>query len=228
MNTVPMKSLAIAAAVLVSTATLAQAADGQLPYTYAVSLDAHGQATAVEGPAGVDPAVDVALRDRLAGMRFLPRSAEAATGRTHVRFVLENGRVVSVQSGAAPTSLTVPAYPAKAQRAGQEGLVLLAVDVAADGSVSASKVAGTRGQISREMAEAAVRASHDWRFANEQVDGRPVAAQVLVPVCYFIRQPAAQACEWQLPDATWMATAAIHDRDPAYTLTSGAVAYQPY
>ena len=219
------------AGMTVALAASAVPADGQVPYTYGVSIDARGLITEVRAPAGVPAATDAVLREHIQGVRLVPHgSGNGEEGRSHVRFVVEDRahpRVVSMQSGAAPLQWASPEYPRRAQSAGNEGVVVLSVEVAADGSVASTQVLQVQGDVTRDMASAALAASRGWRFSPERVAGRPVAASLLVPVCYFISRNADQACSWQRPDnGQWMAGASIVDRRPAFSLAAGAIAYQ--
>ena len=73
-----------------------------------------------------------------------------------------------------------PTYPPEAFRAGEEGTVLVRVDVDASGNPTNVDVARRSG--SRELDRAALDAVRKWRFDPAIKDGKPVAASAEVPV----------------------------------------------
>ncbi|MGJ4730257.1 energy transducer TonB [Luteimonas sp. SDU101] len=79
-----------------------------------------------------------------------------------------------------------PEYPSAALRAGEEGTVVLRVDVAADGTPSDVQVVGRSG--SRELDRAAERAVRDWTFRPATRDGKAVASSVQVPVDFRVER----------------------------------------
>ena len=76
----------------------------------------------------------------------------------------------------------LPSYPALARRRGWEGTATLSLDVAADGSVSAVRVADSSGH--RLLDESAEEAAWTWTFAPALRDGKPEASRVTMPVTY--------------------------------------------
>jgi protein TonB len=78
-----------------------------------------------------------------------------------------------------------PAYPAESKRAGEEGVVLLAVHVDQQGRPASVRVRRSSG-FSR-LDRAAVTAVHRWRFKPAKVAGMPVASEVEVPVRFQLR-----------------------------------------
>src|SRR3546814_1968613 len=91
-------------------------------------------------------------------------------------------------TGPAPVALTQPDYPVRDQLAGREGMVVLKLEVGADGAVDAAVVQATTSGVSRPMASAAVEAAQQWRFAPELVAGQAVPSTMLWPVCYVGRE----------------------------------------
>ena len=85
---------------------------------------------------------------------------------------------------AAPIDQPQPEYPATALRAGQQGTVVLRVDVGADGKPTDVQVA--ERSRSRELDRAAQRAVRDWTFQPAMRDGKTVASVVQVPVDFTI------------------------------------------
>lgn len=98
-------------------------------------------------------------------------------------------------AGQAPTAATLPAasapvlersphprYPARAQRRGESGEVVLSIDVDARGRVARASVASSSG--SKDLDRAALDAVRRWRFRPAMRDGRPVPATVTVPIAF--------------------------------------------
>ena len=85
---------------------------------------------------------------------------------------------------ARPIDPQQPAYPPAALRAGDEGTVLLRVEVGADGKPTDVQVAGRSG--SRELDRAAERAVRDWTFQPATRNGKAVASTVQVPVDFRV------------------------------------------
>jgi protein TonB len=73
-----------------------------------------------------------------------------------------------------------PAYPESARRRGQQGRVLLQVNVSTDGLPVTVSVAASSGYASLDAA--AVTAVEQWRFVPATRGGTPVAAVAEVPV----------------------------------------------
>jgi protein TonB len=73
-----------------------------------------------------------------------------------------------------------PAYPEQARRRGQQGRVLLQVNVSAEGAPVAVTVAQSSGFASLD--DAALRAVRQWRFVPATRGGTPEPAVAEVPV----------------------------------------------
>lgn len=73
-----------------------------------------------------------------------------------------------------------PDYPYSARKRRREGLVLIGLEVAADGSVSAARVLESSGDASLD--EAALSTLGRWKLRPATMAGRPVAGRVEVPV----------------------------------------------
>ncbi|MBA3930658.1 MAG: energy transducer TonB [Xanthomonas sp.] len=78
-----------------------------------------------------------------------------------------------------------PDYPPAAMRAGEQGTVMVRVEVGADGVPTSVEVAERSG--SRDLDRAALAAVRQWRFQPAQRDGQPVAGAVTVPIDFKIR-----------------------------------------
>lgn len=77
-----------------------------------------------------------------------------------------------------------PRYPRAARMRGMEGVVLLSVQVASDGSAGAVAVKASSGFTLLD--EAAVEAVRAWRFVPATRGGRPEAAAVDVPIRFSL------------------------------------------
>lgn len=79
-----------------------------------------------------------------------------------------------------------PLYPSVARRRGAEGTVLLLVEVDADGRPSDVRIKASSGFSPLDFA--AVDAVRRWRFAPARRNGRPVAAEVQVPIRFRLNE----------------------------------------
>src|SRR3546814_11808966 len=79
-------------------------------------------------------------------------------------------------------------------------MVVLKLEVGADGAVDAAVVQATTSGVSRPMASAAVEAAQPWRFAPELVAGQAVPSTMLWPVCYVAREATLSECSCGGPD----------------------------
>lgn len=77
-----------------------------------------------------------------------------------------------------------PEYPAAALRAGEQGTVVLRVEVGADGKPTGVEV--VERSRSRDLDRAAQRAVRDWTFQPATRNGKAVASVVQVPVDFTI------------------------------------------
>lgn len=85
---------------------------------------------------------------------------------------------------AEPIARLQPDYPRDAFRAGEEGRVLLRVQVDAGGNPVDVQVADSSG--SRELDRAAVEAMRQWRFEPALDDGDAVASTVEIPIDFTL------------------------------------------
>ena len=90
------------------------------------------------------------------------------------------------ERAAQPIDPQQPAYPPAALRAGEEGTVVLRVEVGADGKPTDVQVADRSG--SRELDRAAERAVRDWTFQPATRNGKAVASTVQVPVDFRVER----------------------------------------
>ncbi|MBJ6983915.1 TonB family protein [Luteimonas sp. MC1750] len=213
--------LALPCAAFASGADLAT----QQVYTYAVDLGVDGRVAEVSPHGPVSGAVGDVLVREARGWVFNPgASGDAAGTRTYLRVVVDESadgswRVVSATTGPALAAMTPPAYPVRDQLAGNEGMVVLRLEVAADGSVRDAGVHAATGTVSRTMARAAEAASRAWRFSPEQVAGKAVPSTLLWPVCYLGPASSVSACSWTGPDALRFSSKTVLPLDPTVTVT---------
>ncbi|HKA91434.1 MAG TPA: energy transducer TonB [Haliangiales bacterium] len=80
-----------------------------------------------------------------------------------------------------------PDYPTPSLRRREEGVVLLNVEVDADGRSGDIALKQTSGHALLD--EAAIRAVGRWTFEPARVDGRAVASRVVVPVRFSLTNP---------------------------------------
>jgi periplasmic protein TonB len=221
---------AVAAAVAVAFAGAAGGAEpggAQSVHTWTLALDADGKVADITPYGGSHDAVTRRLERDIGGWVFAAADAAGAPSLTYLRVVVEAGaggapEVVSATTGPAPQRLSQPDFPMRDQLAGREGMVVLELDVDADGRVAEAGVHATSGTVSRAMADAAVAAARDWTFATERVGDRPVASRLLWPVCYLGAGSTASACSWVGPDAQRFSSKTVLPLDPSVRLVSQA------
>ncbi|MFC3715221.1 TonB family protein [Luteimonas soli] len=205
---------------------------GEVPqsvYTYELELDGNGMISSLS-PYGFTPdATSATLEHDIRGWLFHSGSnaGEGVPTLTYLRVVVqpeatadEGFEVVSATTGPAPVALTEPDYPVRDQLAGREGMVVLKLEVGADGVVDAAVVQATTSGISRPMAGAAVAAAQQWRFAPELVAGQAVPSTMLWPVCYVGRETSLSECSWDGPDMQRFSSKTVLPLDSAATLVS--------
>lgn len=90
-----------------------------------------------------------------------------------------------VRTGVGVAAWPTVRYPPSCRRRGEEGLVRLEVEVLADGRVG--RITILQRADSPKLDEAAVEAVRQATFTPATVDGRPVAATVIVPVRFELR-----------------------------------------
>lgn len=235
-----MKFTTLAASLLtVSIATMAYSQNAVAEttqrhvYTYVLELDEDGSIRTLE-PSGSIPADTRSELDRhIQGWVFQPAEVDGrrvATG-TFLRVGVEIPaagrplRILSATTGPAPQAIRFPDYPASAQRRGEEGVVVLKLQVDADGRVQQAMTYDDSPRAARALVDAAQKAAATWRFQPERIDGQPVASTVLLPVCFMTAEPTPQTCAWEGPEARRFTRQTVLTLDPAARLVSG-LAYE--
>ncbi len=84
-----------------------------------------------------------------------------------------------------PGQTPAPEYPSSAMRNGDQGTVMVRVEVGVDGLPTSVEVAQRSG--SRDLDRAALAAVRQWRFQPAQRDGQPVPGAVTVPIDFKMR-----------------------------------------
>ena len=79
---------------------------------------------------------------------------------------------------------TTPTYPALARRMGEEGEVVLRVELSEDGQIASARVATSSGF--RRLDEAALAAIKNWRCNAAQREGQPVRAVAIQPFTFSL------------------------------------------
>ncbi len=96
-----------------------------------------------------------------------------------------SSQVAGVETGVEMLDLKAPKYPSLSRRQGEEGLVLLLVEVLPSGAVGDITVLQDAGF--RRLAEAAIDAARQGRFKPATRDGYPVRATVRIPFRFVLR-----------------------------------------
>ncbi|MDH5830697.1 TonB family protein [Luteimonas sp. M1R5S18] len=198
-------------------------------YTYAVELGADGRLQDLAPYGATSGAAGDALSAEIRDWVFAP-DADAGDDRgtrTYLRVVVDEPaqggyRVVSATTGPALAAMTAPEYPMRDQLAGKEGMVVLRLQVSADGAVRDVDVHAATGNVTRAMAGAAAAASRQWRFAPEQVAGQPVPSMLLWPVCYLGPASAPSTCNWTGPDDQRFSSKTVLPLDPNVSVSYAA------
>jgi TonB family protein len=169
--------------------------------------DASGATVSATPTRDGSEAVTRQIQQELRGWVFRPAQQDGEPARTSTWLRVtaipgEDGaaaRILSAMVGPAPQTLSNPVFPKAAQLRGQGGVVVLALDMDAQGRVQDVVVYDSVGEVSRAMANAAITAARAWTFRPELVEGAPQAAKLLMPVC-FVATEAGDACSWTGPE----------------------------
>ncbi|MBO9663653.1 hypothetical protein [Dokdonella sp.] len=183
---------------------------------WAVSLDAQGHVLALKQTSELKPVLAEPLERAIRGWAFEPGKLSGQPQPTETSLSLSivmepiggDGyaiRIEDAQTGGRPQKMVSPRLPSRDVREGSY-LYVMRVAYAADGKVvSIAPEAGTPEVPSgvRKNFEAAVK---EWTFEPERIGGKPLAAEVVVPLCVSMwrnsfRQPAGMedGCAWKSP-----------------------------
>jgi protein TonB len=119
----------------------------------------------------------------------MPTPVEEATAPVAPTEATPTTQTVSLAPGDVPVPIPgqtpAPEYPQSAMRNGDQGTVMVRVEVGTDGVPLSVDVAQRSG--SRDLDRAAVDAVRQWRFQPAQRDGQPVVGAVTVPIDFKMR-----------------------------------------
>ena len=93
--------------------------------------------------------------------------------------------VVRVEPSLIASSQQPPVYPRASRRAGEAGTVVLRINIAASGAVTAAAVVVSSGF--ERLDAAAQKAVQQWRFTPGTVDGVPTAMPLQVPIRFELQ-----------------------------------------
>jgi TonB family protein len=86
-----------------------------------------------------------------------------------------------------PTQNPMPTYPARFKKTGIQGVVVLDVEVLANGTVGDVRVMKSLLSGENGLDEAAVVMVKTWMFKPAMLDNKPVAARVNIPVPFTLK-----------------------------------------
>lgn len=95
------------------------------------------------------------------------------------------GTLFGLSHAIAIDSVTPPPYPPRAARRGEQGTVMLRVDIGADGVPHAVDIERSSGSVLLDRA-ARQHVLAKWTFHPAMLDGRPVAATARVPIAFSL------------------------------------------
>jgi protein TonB len=136
------------------------------------------------------PSVERAAPPEAAPSPAVAPQATTATNTTPTKTKTTNAKVADAPSYQSPSfnaaylNNPAPNYPSVSRRLGEEGLVLLRVQVTANGL--AGSVELQTGSGSSRLDQAALEAVKKWRFIPAKRGEQPVSASVSVPVRFSI------------------------------------------
>lgn len=114
----------------------------------------------------------------------MPTAATSSPAAEPASKAIDTQTYQSPNFNAAYLNNPAPDYPSVSRRLGEQGLVLLRVQVTADGA--AASVELQTGSGSTRLDQAALEAVKKWRFVPAKRGEQPVSASVTVPVSFSI------------------------------------------
>lgn len=116
----------------------------------------------------------------------LPPKPESAPAAAAPPQPLPAGPVVlSSELAVACPERSAPVYPAPSRRLGEEGIVVLRVEIDETGRIAAARIGSSSGHA--RLDEAALGAVRTWRCTPAQRDGHPVRAVGLQPFKFVLQ-----------------------------------------
>lgn len=131
-------------------------------------------------PVTTEPAIGSEQEAAAAAERERAAANEARRAEREAQAAREREAAVPADRALSPLARVQPEYPPAAFRAGEEGTVLLRVDVDAAGKPTNVSVA--RRSSSRELDRAAEQAVMKWTFTPATKAGKAVASSAVIPV----------------------------------------------
>lgn len=140
----------------------------------------------------VQPHADLALLPVVISTNAGPASAPAAASTQNSAEAAAQVNVSATAQSASPPRFDAdylnnpaPVYPPLSRRSGEEGRVLLRVQVDASGNAIALEIRDSSG--SQRLDNAAIEAVRRWKFVAAKMGELNVAAWVLVPIKFSLR-----------------------------------------
>ncbi len=137
---------------------------------------------AVRAPVPRKPAARATVRkvEPQPPLQIAPPQAQVAEARTHAPRAVP--AVTEARFDADYLNNPPPVYPAMSQRKGEQGKVLLLVQVSAQGTAERVEIRASSGHLLLDSA--ALEAVKRWRFVPARHGDRAVAASVVVPIVF--------------------------------------------
>lgn len=193
-----MKRIMLGAAMLLLACSLtARATDKREPtYVAGADVDANGHISATQVDPEVPASIAAVLAVAVKQWKFVPArlNGQPVPAHTFIRAELQalpkasgqyNLRVSFMGNGPRMGKLR-PLYPAAALRRRQSAFMILDATVQPDGHLTdmtaSSKFA--KWHVLPSFKDAVLTAAKHWHFIPEQVDGRPVATHMRIPVTF--------------------------------------------
>lgn len=174
-----------------------------------VALDADGHVAALSTKDTAVPKLHAHLEKAIRGWRFTPGAinGKPAPTKTHlhtrieVRLVGDSFEIRLLGASTGPDYATRPAvaYPDWMARNHKQGLVLVIAHYDERGAVTETKPHDLHNRVDAGLVQAALSSAKHWTFEPELVDGRPVAGDVAIPVCFHLEGADPVDCEWKNP-----------------------------
>lgn len=136
-----------------------------------------------ERPAPTSPQPPLWTEPRVSDVRLPRRSAPSPSDSGGPAADSPSGRVVAAVARSHGNA--APDYPREARRQGIEGVVLLRVAIAADGSCSGVSIEKSSGSAALDAA--ALAAVKRWKFEPALQEGVAVASELLVPIRFVLK-----------------------------------------
>lgn len=198
-----MKKVMLCAAMLLLTCSLTARATERREQTYRIGadVDATGHITATQVEQDVPASIAALLTSAVKQWQFVSatRNGQPVPAHTFISIKLQASPNASGQYGLRISFAgngpkfdragRQPPYPRDAVRRRQAAFVFIHATVQPDGRLANMTVNSQFAEwpVSASFKDAALKIARTWHFIPEQVDGRPVATQVRIPVNFTLR-----------------------------------------